>query len=169
MINNGLGKHIWVAPPNAIMVFLQGLFISEVCYTGVITTVKYSILALYWRLFKASRIRIPIYLITAMVTCWGLAVVNPSPPVMARFLLRWIACSQILVTIFQCVPLRGAWDKTIDAKCGVDNYKFFYGNSIPNIMTDLALLALPIPSVWSLQIPRTQKVILSGIFVLGGL
>lgn len=73
------------------------------------------------------------------------------------------------MTVFQCVPLRGVWDKTIDAKCGVDNYKFFYGNSIPNIMTDLALLALPIPSVWSLQIPRAQKVILSGIFVLGGL
>lgn len=79
MVNNGLGKHIWVAQPNAITIFLQGLFISEVCYTGVITTVKYSILALYWRLFKATQIRIPIYILTAMVTCWGLAVVcQPS-------------------------------------------------------------------------------------------
>lgn len=84
VIDNGLGKHIWVSPPNAITVFLQGLFISELCYTGVITTVKYSILALYWRLFKKTPIRIPIYIVTAMVTCWGLAVVISVPPQAAR-------------------------------------------------------------------------------------
>lgn len=88
VINNGLGKHIWVAPPNAIMVFLQGLFISEICYTGVMTTVKYSILALYWRLFKATRMRTPILVITAMVTCWGFAVVILTPSLTARKFIK---------------------------------------------------------------------------------
>ena len=77
--------------------------------------------------------------------------------------------SKFLVIVLQCFPLYGFWDKTIDAYCPVDDYKFFMGNSIPNIVTDVAILATPIPSVWKLKISRGQKISLSAIFVLGGL
>ena len=76
---------------------------------------------------------------------------------------------QLLIILLQCIPLRGFWDKSIQATCGVDDYKFFQGNSIPNIITDLILLALPMPSVWALQITRSQKISLAMVFVLGGL
>jgi len=71
--------------------------------------------------------------------------------------------------VAQCRPLRGFWDKTIPAVCSVDSKKFFYGNSIPNIATDVFLLIAPMPAIWSLKLEMKQKVSLSAIFLLGGL
>lgn len=55
------------------------------------------------------------------------------------------------------------------ANCSVDDYMFFLGNAVPNILTDVALMALPLPYIWRLNRPMAQKVALGGIFVLGGL
>ena len=76
VVNHGLGRHVWVGPPDANEAWAKGLFISEVSYTCVICSVKFSLLAFYWRLFKQSKIRIPIYVLGAVVTCWGIAVVS---------------------------------------------------------------------------------------------
>lgn len=109
---------------------------------------KFSILALYWRLFKVAHIKIAVYVVAVVVTCWGVAV--------------------LLIICLQCIPLRGFWDKTIQATCGVDDYKFFIGNSIPNILTDFALLSIPIRPVWKLQVAKSQKVTLTLMFLMGG-
>ncbi len=77
--------------------------------------------------------------------------------------------TQVATTIFQCNPVRGFWDHTVQASCKVDVYAFFIGNAVPNIITDWALLILPIPYVWRLQKSRVQKIALCGIFLLGGL
>lgn len=55
-------------------------FISEICWAVVIWIVKYSILAFYWRLFSANRqsTRAFIWVLAALVTCWGVAVVRFS-------------------------------------------------------------------------------------------
>ena len=52
---------------------------------------------------------------------------------------------QTLVTVFQCIPLSGLWNHEINATCGVNNHDFFIANAIPNILTDMALIALPLP------------------------
>lgn len=41
------------------------------------------------------------------------------------------------------------------------------GGSIPNVITDLILVILPLPYVWSLHASITQRVVLGGIFALG--
>ncbi|MCJ1311312.1 hypothetical protein MMC25_004983 [Agyrium rufum] len=146
MVIHGLGKHVWVGPPDALVVWAKGLFIAEYCYTVVICSIKFSLLAFYWRIFKVTTIRIPIYVIGGVVTCWGIAV--------------------LLVSTFQCAPVNGFWNKTIGAKC-IDTTEFFVANSIPNIITDAAILILPIPYIWQLHLPRNQKLMLSSIFILG--
>ena len=73
---HGYGKHVWSGRSDALLVWAQGLFISEFAYTGVICSIKFSLLAFYWRIFKVTTIRIPIYVIGAVVTCWGIAVVS---------------------------------------------------------------------------------------------
>ena len=52
-------------------------FISEICWTIAIWIIKYSILAFYWRLFSVNRrsTRIIIWILVAIATIWGLAVV----------------------------------------------------------------------------------------------
>lgn len=41
------------------------------------------------------------------------------------------------------------------------------GASIPNVITDILLLALPLPYVWGLHAPLSQRLILAGMFLLG--
>ena len=45
---------------------------------------------------------------------------------------------------------------------------FFIGNSIPNIVTDIALLALPMPYTFKLHRNIPQRAALTGLFLLGG-
>lgn len=78
----------------------------------------------------------------------------------------------MLITIFQCQPVSDFWDRFSPAAkgpfhCGVNVNQFFDGNSIPNIITDAAILVLPIPFIWKLQLPKAQKLALTSIFILG--
>ncbi len=38
-----------------------------------------------------------------------------------------------------------------------------------NVTTDLILCIVPIPLFWRLQLPKRQKIMISGLFFLGGL
>lgn len=51
----------------------------------------------------------------------------------------------------------------------LDKNKFFIGNSIPNIVMDAMIIALPVFEVSKVQVPRSQKIGIAGIFLLGGL
>lgn len=48
---------------------------EEYLYFIIIGLAKFSILAFYWRLFRAS-IRIPCYVLGTITTCWEIAVVG---------------------------------------------------------------------------------------------
>lgn len=73
-------EDFWVSP-----------FRAELTYTGVIVFVKFSILALYWRIFsKSVSIKLPIITMSVLVFLWGVAVVSlqqqPGPPEMLLIL-----------------------------------------------------------------------------------
>ena len=44
---------------------------------------------------------------------------------------------------------------------------FSIGTGVSNLLTDIIVLSLPIPMVWSLKQNRTQKITMTGIFLLG--
>ncbi|KAI6462594.1 hypothetical protein MCOR16_010269 [Pyricularia oryzae] len=156
MVPHGTGKHIWAGPPEAAMVWAIGLFVSEIVYTLTLCLVKYSTLCLYWRVFGTSkRNRIPIWILAGLVTAWGVAI--------------------LLTSIFQCVPTRSWWKRLdpvdpmppTEFVCGVDSTQFFIGNSIPTIVTDIMMIAMPVPYIWSLQMRVPQKIGVLAIFLLG--
>lgn len=141
---------------------------AEIIYTFIITIVKYSILALYWRVFGRDAIRWPVWILTAIVTAWGIAVVRVELDLHqdSSLLMRW----QLFLSIFTCVPPKAFWDKSVvNANCGVNNKKFLWGISIPNILTDVTLLLIPIPYILRLNTQWSQKRLLLGTFFLGGL
>lgn len=76
--------------------------------------------------------------------------------------------STVLATVFNCVPVAASWDFTIPATC-IDSTKFFWVSASINVVTDVALLLLPLPLVWKLQMPSKQKTLISLVFVLGGM
>ena len=53
-------------------------------------------------------------------------------------------------------------------KC-MSTYKLLYASGPINLITDLAILILPMPILTSLRLPKKQKVILIMLFAAGGL
>ncbi|PQE27137.1 integral membrane protein [Rutstroemia sp. NJR-2017a WRK4] len=147
-IPRGYGKHSAAFDSHADYFFFLGFFMAELIYTIIIVFVKYSILALYLRLFRSVSVKWPVGILAAIVTAWGIAV--------------------LFLSIFTCVPPKGFSDKSIDASCNVNSQQFLFGISIPNIITDVALLVLPIPYVLQLNSSWSQKRLLIGTFFLGG-
>lgn len=73
------------------------------------------------------------------------------------------------ISIFACSPVSAFWDLTITNGHCVDKRFLWFFNASFSIFTDIVLLALPIPVLLKLVIPKNQKILLVGIFALGGL
>lgn len=69
-----------------------------------------------------------------------------------------------------CRPLAYGWDKTIPGgRCRKQGTSRAFVLAIINILTDLAILALPLPWLWNLQMSKSRKFTVLAIFLLGGL
>lgn len=73
------------------------------------------------------------------------------------------------LAIFQCRPVGAAFDDPIlpSAMC-IDIVTLYLSSAPVNIITDLALLFLPMPILTSMRLPRNEKLILIITFSFGG-
>ncbi|MCJ1249738.1 hypothetical protein MMC30_006964 [Trapelia coarctata] len=72
----------------------------------------------------------------------------------------------ILSTVLQCRPIEALWDQGVPAICeNQDAGTLATGTG--NFLTDVVVLALPIPSVWRLKLPRMTRVALMSLFGIG--
>ncbi|KAK7582992.1 hypothetical protein V3481_012286 [Fusarium oxysporum f. sp. vasinfectum] len=60
-----------------------------------------------------------------------------------------------------------AWDITISDGSCIDRMAYFIATLALNVATDLFMLALPIPMLWNVKMPKRQKLGLIGIFMTG--
>lgn len=123
-----------------------------VFFTCTITAFKISILYLYVSIFETRAFRL-----TALAV--GLATI--------------IRCIVILpLNIFQCHPVNAYWDTYLlsdpSSHC-LDFNKLFLGYAITDVLLDVIILCLPIYMIQKLHLPKRQKFILCGIFLLGSL
>ena len=65
-----------------------------------------------------------------------------------------------------CVPVAKFWNHDLPGTCLNFEAVWFFNASM-NIATDVTLLILPMPLLVQLQLPRTQKVALMGVFAIG--
>ena len=144
----GFGRHVVLNGAAKVESWLRGLYIYIIFYNFVILLIKNSILLLYHRIF-----------------------VVPAFQRVVKFCIAFMVLYQIstlVVDIWPCSPIRGFWDTSIKARC-VDQVKYFVASASINVFTDVTILLLPMPMVWRLQISLRQKLILCGIFLIGGL
>ena len=74
-----------------------------------------------------------------------------------------------MACIFQCSPVRAAYDITIsaeDKKC-ININAFYLANAAVNILTDFLTYTLPLRLVTRLQLPRQHKIGLAVMLCLG--
>lgn len=140
-----------------LMVFLHARFHSqlkqwvittEIFYNAAITTIKLSILLLYRRLFPLPQLKIILWSVGCFViSCW---------------------LTITLLTIFQCHPIRAAWDLSVKGQCLRLNVAYIVLGTC-NTITDMVALCLPMPLIWRLHTDKSRKMQLIGVFSLGAL
>jgi hypothetical protein len=149
VVENGLGKHVEVAGAPAVRMFYKCIYPFEIIYAFPIAATKFSILLHYKRIFCVQSIRIPIYIVGSLVACWLVMKVGTA--------------------IFTCTPIPKLWDPTIVGGSCINLRKYFIGVAVPNIFTDIALLAMPLPYIYRLNMKTVQKMAVMFVFILGGL
>lgn len=71
-----LGRHVANLPdPMMIIDFLRSVWIAQVFYTFAIASIKFAVLAFYWRLFSVNA-RIVIWVVFGMCVAWFIAIVG---------------------------------------------------------------------------------------------
>ncbi|KAH6652639.1 fucose permease [Truncatella angustata] len=118
-------------------------------YNPALMATKTSILVFYLRLSRNTQQ-------VLRIASWAtLVVVNVAGTVLT------------LLNIFQCRPIQAAFDKyPYQAQC-IPLLTEFICSAPVNIVTDLAILALPIPVLTRMRLPFRQKIILVFTFTLG--
>jgi hypothetical protein len=117
-----------------------------VLYRASLVAVKICFLLHYLRIFPLPTVRKACFILLALIVVWGLL--------------------QLLIVIFQCRPVFGFWDKSIDSTC-LPVAPQWYIHAAGNIVTDIAILVLPLPVLNTLTLPFREKILLLGVFCLG--
>lgn len=147
--------------------YIQAFWASLIVYYLSLGLTKTSILLQYRRVFSTPKFRIACYTVLAVVIIYTI----------------WTEFG----SIFACLPVRAFWTKEQPSKCinqfsmcklmttmsvgfvPVAKSVIGFTNAGINILTDFAIIILPIPVIQSLNLARRQKQALIGIFAIGGL
>ncbi|KAE9972923.1 hypothetical protein EG328_004691 [Venturia inaequalis] len=74
--------------------------------------------------------------------------------------------SNILAAFLICRPLARNWDLTVPGTCG-SQPSFYFAMGMVNIVTDIALIVLPMPYLYNLHMSMQKKLMASGMFSVG--
>ncbi|KAI7081226.1 hypothetical protein KC356_g9256 [Hortaea werneckii] len=147
-ILNGYGKHIDDLNDEQARTALMWFFAAQSAYKVTVGLNKISQLVLYHRIFTDPNFQ-------KLVKAAGV------------FVFAWTATA-LLLTVLQCVPLSASWNKNVHGRC-INKSAFWIAYAILNILTDVAVLGIPIPQIRRLQLPLGKRCQVYFLFLLGGL
>lgn len=145
---HGYGQHQADLTKEQLRTCLKFFWIAQTPYKVVVCLNKTSVILLAKRIFITRNFQWLCIAALAIVISSGIATT--------------------FATIFQCVPFEKSWNKKLPGKC-IDSSMFWMANAVLNITTDVMVLALPIREVFKLHLKLQEKLLLCGIFMLGGL
>lgn len=129
-----------------IIVSMQTLYGISICI------IKLSILLFYNRVFGIPK---PMFRYILMA--------------MGGFVIAY-SLAGILGINLQCIPLSDLWITPSNSPPACISFgTIVITTGVINIVTDITILSLPIPILWSLQVPNSRRWQLVTIFSLGGL
>lgn len=87
--------------------------------------------------------------------------------------LLWLNAIQYCIIFFLftflCRPVSRIWEGSlVPGKC-LDQKALILSGSRLNVLSDFAILALPMGSVWRLKLPTGKKIRISAVFAVGSL
>ncbi|KAJ5963480.1 Major facilitator superfamily domain general substrate transporter [Penicillium vulpinum] len=148
-VQKGLGLHSSDVRSEDELAFNKANYAFTVLYNPALMAVKTSILVFYMTLTRNQKVfRCANYVTLFVVNAAGLALT--------------------FVNVFQCNPVGAVFlsDIPAHAKC-TDIVTLYLSSSPVNIITDLAILLLPMPLLTTMRLPFKQKIILVITFSFG--
>jgi hypothetical protein len=146
MYDNGMGLHADEVEPARIVMMAKWLLVAEILYAWNLGWTKISLLLMYYRIFHVPYFK---------KMAWAVG----------GFVMAWVVCITFLF-IFICVPVQKLWYPDLPGHC-INQVGTWIANASSTIFTDLAILFLPIPQIWKLQLRTTEKMGLTCAFGLG--
>lgn len=145
LLCHGLGLPLSATSMDSLVVFFKTQYAGTFLYTLTVAFTKGSILFMYWRVFPCKEVRILVQIGFAVVGVWAIATCVTGALI--------------------CIPVQKMWMPQIEGAC-LDIAQFYYGIQIPNILTDIYIILVPIHEVYKLDLPKVQKLSLVCIFGL---
>ena len=150
VFDGSLGHHevaLAVTHPEKLVISSKFLLVESLLYLAAVVFPKLSLLTIYLRIFVQPRFR---------MACYTLATL---------LIANWVG--NTVAGLFMCEPLQYLWDHTIPGgHCFHDNVWICWASLI-NIVTDVAMLVLPLPVIWKLHTSRSIKIGLTITFATG--
>jgi hypothetical protein len=146
----GTGRHLAfniLRDPDSFTKHVKGIVVDEFLHPAAVAFPKLVVVILYLRVFTNK---------TERGIAWALFAV-----IIATFISFFVA------TCAQCTPFTYLWDKSIPGGRCFDTVAFAYSSSVPNIVTDLVVVFLPIRTVLELKVSTARKIGLMLIFLTG--
>lgn len=125
----------------------QSFIAVQMLYFVDVVATKAAFLFLYYRIFG--------------VNVWFRRALYFLAFLLVAFL---IACP--IVAVAGCHPVSYYWNKNQQGSC-INEVEFYRGNGIANVILDFIIFCLPVPMTLRLNTTVRQKLIISGIFILG--
>ena len=172
---SGLGTHMWdiklrtffrllyVWSPFAIVPILKAEGskywyysklenIITIMYNFNVCLIKTSILLQYQRIFVIHKTRSSPMFVAIQSSIWAI------------FLFYLI---ETFFEIFQCSPREKIWNKLLTGGHCFNSAAGFKATGVFNSISDFALLFIPMPPLWKLQMPLKRKILTMGVFAVG--
>lgn len=144
VVLGGVGNHIWDLTAQQLEMYAKLSFVQQFFYALVVGLVKLSVTWNIKRIFEIQRgVAIAAYVTLACSTAWILQT--------------------MLVPIVLCQPISMNWAPSEGGHCG-NSLVAYTSIIVVDILTDLMVLILPIPSLLKLQIANAYKIPLFAIF-----
>ncbi|KAL9601457.1 MAG: hypothetical protein Q9219_002523 [cf. Caloplaca sp. 3 TL-2023] len=128
---------------------VQASYIAWIALYGAsVALSKYAILLLFLRVFTTSN----------KSFAWATYTIS--------FFVGALGVATIVGSIFQCTPIARNWDISRAGTC-INKLDFARYAAVPNVITGFAMLILPLPMVWRLNVTIQQKIALTATFLHG--
>ena len=148
-IKFGLGKHQWDVTIEDLLKGLRRGYAAQIMYCLAIYTAKIGVLLQIKRIFTGKK-RAFVYWAS-----WTAIV-----------LVTCAYTASLFFNIFQCIPVEKTWNPFIAGTCKLKG-KGGILDGVVNLVSDLAILAIPTVAITQLQMDLRKKLGVSAIFATG--
>ncbi|KAI4213374.1 MAG: hypothetical protein LQ349_009283, partial [Xanthoria aureola] len=148
----GGGRHMWDIRLKGFFDLLYWLNISGILYGIIVTLIKVSILLQYLRIFVPHRKgNLPLFVaIHVVMSC-----------------IILIYSVETIFMIIMCLPREKIWNKLEPGGHCFNAHVAYMATGIFNVLSDFAILILPMVPIWKLQLPMRKKIMMLAVFATG--